>query len=523
MIDSILSGGWLVPFVIIALAITLMLTIKYIASRYKKIQPGRVGIFYGRKYKWPDGTTRGYLVVSGGGRVQMPLVENYVEIPTTAFQVLISEEDVPNKDTVKLTVRGVATCKISTEPKELNKAIDTLMDKLTLDRERSGKEPLEEFVLNILKGHLRSIIGKMNIDELLRKRDEFNKQVMSESAVELAEMGINLMNLVIQDIIDAEGYIDALGKQAVADAKSEAEIKVSNATSNAKKVAAQNEAAVALSEKERDVLKANYLKESSIAQADANLAGQIATTAQEQILKVAQAERDTAERTAQIEVQKQEQARRTAELEATTVADATASKKKAIIEAEAAKETRILAADAEAEYQKRTAQANRDAVTLRGEGEANAKKAFLVAEAEGNAAAKKEALLAEAEGTRQLADALAKMSTDARFIIILDKLPHLIDKGGDAGAKILQAIFGPAAAAIGQIDKISIVDVGGNGNGIGKVSGMVTNTVFDIFTQLKARGIDIESVLSKLGVKTEGLGQLLEGISPEITADRETS
>src|SRR5262249_46197890 len=169
--------------------------------------------------------------------------------------------------------------------------------------------------------------------------------------------------------------------------------------------------------------------------------------------------------------------------EATGVANATAERQRAVIGAEAAKQKRVLDADAEAEYLKRTAQAKRDAATLEGEGEANRRKAVLLAEAEGRAAEKKQALLAEAEGTQKLAEALAQMSTDARFILVLDKLPNLMDHGGDALAKTLQAMFSSVAAGLGQIDRISIVDMGGNGQSVGRVAELVPQIVFDVLAR----------------------------------------
>lgn len=511
----------IVPAVVVMLAIAFLLAIRYIASRYKKIPPGRVGIFYGRKYKWADEIVRGYLIVTGGGRILMPLVEDYLEVPTTAFQVEINEIGVPNKDTVKLKIHGVGTCKVSSEPSDLNKAIEALIDKLSMkgskDDEGTDKSPLDAFVLNILQGHLRSIIGTLDINELLRDREAFNKRVMAESAEELKRFGIELQNLVIQDITDEEGYIDSLGKMAVAKAKAAADIETSNATRSSEVIKADNQAQISEAEKVGNVKQANYKKESEVAQAEADLAGPIARAAQEQKLKVAEADRDAAEKLAQIKVQESEAKRMTAQLEATTVATAAATKKKTIIDAEAAKEKLIIEADAEAEKLQRTAKAKRDANTLEGEGEANRKKSVLVAEAEGNAAAKREALNAEAEGTKNLAAALAQMTESARLIIILDKLPNLFDHGGDAGAKLLNAMFAPAAAAVGQIDKISIVEMGGNGQGISKVAGMVPDIVFQTIARLKAQGIDLTSLLSLLKIDTAGLEQLLGGVSPEAS------
>jgi len=111
------------------------------------------------------------------------------------------------------------------------------------------------------------------------------------------------------------------------------------------------------------------------------------------------------------------------------------------------------------------------------------------------------------------------MSADARFILVLDKLPGLLDHGGDAGAKLLQAIFGPAAAAIGQIDRISIVDVGGNGQGLSKISGMAPQFVFQVLTQLEALGIDVKGLLKRLNLDVSGIETLLAGVSPKAASE----
>jgi flotillin len=515
-------GGFFLPALVIAVAIAFVLAVRFIASRYKKIPPNRVGVFYGRKYKDPvTGQVQGYLVITGGGRVQMPLVEDYMEMSTSAFQIEIDETGIPNKDNVRLTVRGVASVQLSPAPEDLGRAAQSFLGK--------DAAQIVLFVGNILKGHLRSIIGKMDIGEILRERDKFNQRVIEESSTELKRVGFDVINLVIQDVNDDQGYIDALGKQAVADAKAEAEIRVADAArrqniavSDAQResalVTAANAAKVAEAEKDRDLKKAAFLRETSTVQAEANMAGEIAKAAQEQRLRVAQAERDAAEREAQIQVQEKEGLRRTKELEATVVANASAERQRAVIDAEAAKQKRILDADAEAEYLKRTAQAKRDAATLEGEGEANRRKSVLLAEAEGNAAAKKQALLAEAEGTQKLAEALAQMSSDARFILVLDKLPGLLDHGGDAGAKLLGAVFGPAAAAIAQIDRISIVDVGGSGQALGKISGMAPQFVFQVLSQLEALGIDGKGLLKLLKIDPSGLETLLAGVKPDAAA-----
>ena len=81
-----------------------------------------------------------------------------------------------------------------------------------------------------------AIIGKLSIDEIHINCERFNRQVVDESTEELKRLGIQVITLVIQDVNDGRyGYIDALGKRAVAEAIRDADIKVAEANAETKK------------------------------------------------------------------------------------------------------------------------------------------------------------------------------------------------------------------------------------------------------------------------------------------------
>ena len=503
-------GSLTIPFMIILLAIAFIIVLRVIASRYKKIPPNAVGVFYGRKYTYKDPVTGkeqvlGFKAVGGGGRILLPFVESYQEMSTAAFQTEIDEQGIPNKDNVKINVRGVATCKISAIPEDLVNAAQSFLGK--------PSDEIKVFVQNILKGHLRSIIGKLSIDSLLRERDAFNKQVVEESMGELKRLGVQIITLVIQEVGDEYGYIDALGKRAVAEAVRDANIKVAEAdrdsaikVSTAQKesatVRALNDASIAEAEMGRDIKKAEFKVKTDSKRAEADKALDIALADQEKVLRVKQAERDAAEREAQIMVQEKEALRKQKELEASIVKQAEAERQRKVIEAEGAKQQKILEAEAEMLRLMKEAEGRKNADTFLGEGEAAKTRATLLALAEGEAAKKKQALLAEAEGTQQLAAALAKMTTDAKLILILDRLPMLFEKGGDAMSKVAESVFSSVAAPLGNIDKLEIVDMG-SGRGLEQLSSVVPNTVFKTIAAAKAQGIDISRLLKFLGVDIE--------------------
>src|SRR2546426_6498487 len=124
----------IVPVMIILLANAFIIVMRVIASRYKKIPPNAVGIFYGRRYTTKDAVTGrvqtlGFKVIGGGGRILLPFVESFQEMSTAAFQTEIDERGIPNQDNVKINVKGVATCKISAVPEDLMNAAQSFLGK----------------------------------------------------------------------------------------------------------------------------------------------------------------------------------------------------------------------------------------------------------------------------------------------------------------------------------------------------------------------------------------------------------
>jgi hypothetical protein len=115
------------------------------------------------------------------------------------------------------------------------------------------------------------------------------------------------------------------------------------------------------------------------------------------------------------------------------------------------------------------------------------------------------------------------MTSDAKLILVLDRLPNLMDRGGEAASKVMASIFSSVAAPLGNIDELRIIDVGGSGRGLEQLSSIVPNTVFRFLTGLSAQGIDVEKLLAKLGVDIEQfrrmVGQPASGHKPEPPAE----
>lgn len=576
-IAAVEAGAFTVPIIAVAIVIAFVFLGYVVSSRYKRVAPNVIGVFYGMSYKYIDAENkvqkRGFRTVTGGGSILLPLLEKYQEMSMAAFQVDIKEAKIPSAKNVRVSIEGVATCRISNAPEDQHNAVQAFLGK--------SPEEINAFVGQILKGHIRSIIGKLEVNELLRERGKFNEMVVTESAEEFRKLGLQILTLVIQDVSDEHGYIEALGKQEiaatmrdaniqvaeadketairVAEAKKETDVKTSNAAREAAEATAQNDAKIAEAQRQLALQVAENKRLVDGKNAEAALAGELVKAEQEKKLRVAQADRDMAEAEAQIGVQAQQRLRKEKELEATVIVTAEANRKAALIKAEGdqqaaefqAKTVGIQAegnrtaavTTGQGEAEKRKLQANAEAeatkVTLGAQAEGSQKvalataegtKANLLAEAEGakakllataegerarllaTADGKEKSLLAEAHGTSELAKALKEMDERGQLILILDRLPGLIEKGGDAGAKILAEVFGPMGESLSKIQSINITDLGGGkttSDSIQNLASTIPTVIANFMAQCQARGIDVKPLLGLIKMDGSGLQKML--------------
>ncbi|MGH9948596.1 MAG: hypothetical protein ACRD6X_15565, partial [Pyrinomonadaceae bacterium] len=110
--------------------------------------------------------------------------------------------------------------------------------------------------------------------------------------------------------------------------------------------------------------------------------------------------------------------------------------------------------------------------------------------------------LAETKAIMEKAAAWREFNDAARLQTVLEKLPAIIE----SSAPVFQAVAEP----LGKIDKIVMIDQGGNGNGDGQTSGINRfaqtgpTLVFSFLQQLEALGISIPEIMAQLGISENG-------------------
>lgn len=487
---------------VLIVALLIIGVVRFIAKNYIKVPPSQVAIFYGRKYM-VSGKKVGFKVLTGGARFKIPILESVAYLDLNVFSIAINVAGAPNKDGVLVNLNGVANVKIMSDEASLMTAAERFLN--------MRNDEIKNIAFQNLEGHLRSIAGRMTVEDLVGDRSKLNQEVLNDAAVDLKKMGLGIDLLTIQQITDTMGYIDQLGKKRTAEVvrdaavgKAEAEkdskIKTTTAEKDGIKTANENQIMIAASDRDRDVKRAEYKVTVDTQNAIAVLAGALQTnkTQKEVVLAEQDIEKTRAEKGT--EVAEARAAQKEKELLSTVIRPAEADREKNIIDAEGVKQKTINIATGEKEKK-----------ILEGEGEGEGAKAKMIGEAEGiraklyaEADGLKAKLFAEAEGLLKKADAYKKLDDAGKILQILEVAERLVPNAIEKFADVMKA----AAEPMSNIKEVKIIDFGGSGANDGGKSSLTRfgqiapEMVFKMFASLKAAGIDPSKLAETLGLNT---------------------
>src|SRR6202012_4314202 len=135
-------------------------------------------------------------------------------------------------------------------------------------------------------GHLRSIIGSMTVEQIIRERQKLATEVLDGSKEEMARIGLNVDHLQTQSIDDdGLGYIAAMSAPHNAAIQQMAQIAQAQANQASAEAEQESQRQQAEFARQTAVVKAQYKAEVDKAQAEAAQAGPLAEAeAQREVL-----------------------------------------------------------------------------------------------------------------------------------------------------------------------------------------------------------------------------------------------
>jgi uncharacterized membrane protein YqiK len=392
-----------------------------------------------------------FRIVTGHGSFVMPIKQRARMLSLALREAEITEECITNQG-IRLNVRAVAAFKVGDDTGSIANAARRFL---------SEQDKMETLVGRVFAGHLRSIIGGLTVEQIIRERDRVAQEIKDGSHAEMEKLDIVVDALEIQEIEDSSGYISNLAAPHAAAAASQARIAKAKSDMEAAEREMASYAMKAQYERDLSIKQAGYLAETQEAKARAEQSGPLAEAqAKQQVIQqltaLAQHEAELAAQRLEAEV------RRPADAEAyrtRTLAEAGRDQARFTTEAEAFRKRQLaeadrdqakLAAEAEAFRQTTLADSEAKATRLRADAQAHADRA----QAQGQADANQALAASLREGNQELIAA----ST------LIENLPALVDAAarGLAGANLTvlngtQGVNEVVAGLVGQ--GISILDL----------------------------------------------------------------
>ena len=434
-----------------------------LVTRYKRCASDEILVVYGRV-----GGGKASRCIHGGATLVWPLIQDWKKLSLIPMTINIPLTNALSQENIRINVPSTFTVGISTDPLIMNNAAERLL--------HLQPNQIESMASEIIFGQLRLTVASLTIRQINADRDRFFELIRENVGHELNKLGLNLINVNITDITDDSDFIESIGQKAAAGAVNAAKADVAAANrdgdigqAEANRTrdiqVAENQAAAEIGKKGAD---ASQRKEVAALEANA-IEGENSSRA-----SIAEYNATLAEKEAEA-MQRAEVARRTAEMEvqkAQYMLEQERLKAEEIVREEIAKTQIEIAAEAEAERQRRVASGEADAILAKYRAEAEGVQAVLEAKAAGYSN-----LVASAGG-----DAKA-----AATLLMVEKIEDIVARQVEAISNL-------------QIDKITVWDSAG-GNGEGSTANFVSSLIHSlppVHDVAKMAGVDLPDYLGSM-------------------------
>jgi flotillin len=442
----------------------------FILSRIKVAGPNEAFIVTGRKgrsMESPEGVVStdlsGQKVVMGASVFVMPVVQKLQVLGLSSRRIHVEIQGAVSKQGIRANLQGVAIVKVGGTEDAIRAAAQRFLHQ---------QAEIDEFAREVLAGALRSIVGRLTIEEIIRDRAAFASAVAEEAEHSMTNQGLVLDAFQLQDIVAEGSYLQDLGRPEAARVLKDAAIAEARARQQAEEERLLAEQAIAAANRDLSLKQAGMQAEIDAARAQSAAAGPIAEAERQQVILAEQ--RKVAEQAAELKQRELDtEVRKPADAERYRVEqDAEARKNAAIADADARRQATIAAAQASAEQSR-----------LTGEGE-RARRAALAEATEREGSAEAAAILAkgnaEAEAMQSKAEAFGSYGEAAVLDLLLRVLPQVVQA---------------ASAPVGAIDKLTVISTDGAS---ALTKSVAANVAQGLQLGTDLTGIDLPQLLARL-------------------------
>ncbi|GIG01226.1 flotillin family protein [Catellatospora citrea] len=469
-----------------------LLLILFVLSRIKVAGPNEAFIVTGRKGRTTetaDGARStdlsGQKVVMGASVFVLPVVQKLQVLDLSSRRIHVEITGAVSKQGIRANLQGVAIVKVGGTEDAIRASAQRFLHQ---------QNEIEEFTREVLAGALRSIVGRLTIEEIIRDRAAFASAVAEEAEHSMTNQGLVLDTFQLQDILAEGSYLQDLGRPEAARVLKDAAIAEALARQQAEQARLLAEESIAEAQRNLALKQAGIQAEIDAAKAVSAAAGPLAEAERQQVIIAEQ--RKVAEQNAEL---KQRQ------LDTEVRKPADAARYKVEQEAEADRNARVLAADAARQATIAAAQAQAEQSRLTGEGERARRAALAEANAiegakEGEAEQRRRTAIADAverEGTADAAAILAKGQSEAEAMRLKAEAFAQYGEAAvlDLLVRVLPQVVAAASAPMSAIDKMTVISTDGASS---LTKSVATNVAQGLQLGNDLTGIDLPALLAKV-------------------------
>ncbi|WP_412842463.1 flotillin family protein [Candidatus Frankia alpina] len=208
-----------------------------------------------------------FKVITGHGGFILPFFRKVRFLTLAMCEAKVADTCVTYQG-ISLNVRAVIAFKVGNDSESIVNAGQRFL---------SDQGQMAVLTGRIFSGHLRSIIGSMTVEEIIRDRQKLATEVLDGSKAEMARIGLTIDALQIQSIDDGKlGYIAAIAAPHNAAIQRQAQIAQAEANQAAAEAEQRSQRAQAEYARQTSIVQAQYRAEIDRAQAEAAQAGPLA-------------------------------------------------------------------------------------------------------------------------------------------------------------------------------------------------------------------------------------------------------
>lgn len=191
-----------------------LILVLFVLSRIKVAGPNEAFIVTGRKGRTTqtaDGArstdNSGQKVVLGASVFVLPVVQKLQSLDLSSRRIDVGIRGAVSKQGIRADLHGVAIVKVGGTEDAIRAAAQRFLHQ---------QDEIDNFTREVLAGALRSIVGRLTVEEVIRDRAAFASAVAEEAEHSMTNQGLVLDTFQLQDILAEGSYLQDLGRPEAA-------------------------------------------------------------------------------------------------------------------------------------------------------------------------------------------------------------------------------------------------------------------------------------------------------------------